>query len=353
MDSLNSFINNFFNFGKLNNYDITQRSPLVSPFFKDEFNLSAGHQVLMPTILSNESQPIRRIIVNEPCLRRIDFEKLGVSNIHLLLFEMGVFGIFGERKNENENRYSILSDCFNFLSSLNLNRNNIFFSVSNGAEIQNHKFDPDNKSCLILKEIGVSAKNIIQTFGRQNFIFSKGDNRPSGYSIEIFYNYENQFVEIGSINIYEYIFVNKEFVKNTANFGIGCGFGFERLQFILQKQRSVYDLDLFCDTINKIKEKFNPVNFLIIKERLIKIIELLKTLLFIHFDGQMPDKSPHGKIMKIFLSKLISEVNYLSIGRNDIGVIINNIYFNYSGRYNFNTFIKQNFESLIYKEIYG
>jgi len=349
---MDNLIKGFLEFGKDRNYKEEERSSLISPFFKDEFNLSAGHQILMPAILSNVPQPIKRIIINEPCLRRVDFEKLGASNIHLLLFEMGVFGIFGEKKNEDENRFSILEDCVKYLGCLKLKNENIVFSVSNGAEILNHKFDPDAKSFEMLVQLGVKESNIIKTFGRQNFIFSKGDKRPSGYSIEIFYNYNNQFIEIGSINIYEYVYINKEFTKNLTNFGIGCGFGFERLQFIIEGKSSVYDLDIYSNITKQIQKEFNTINFSIIKERVIKIIELVKTLLFIYFDGQRPDKSPHGKIMKQFVSKLYSEINYLNLNKSEIDLIINNLYSDYSDRYGIdNKFVKL-FKSFINEEVF-
>jgi len=60
------------------------------------------------------------------------------------------------------------------------------------------------------------------------------------------------------------------------------------------------------------------MEFEINKDKIYRIIELIKTLLFIENDGQLTDNTPRGKIMKGFVNKLKSEIGYLELKQKDI-----------------------------------
>lgn len=326
-------INSFFSFTKERGYEKKERSNLISPYFNNEFNLSAGHQYVIPILRSEKEEPIVKIAINEICIRRIDLEKLGVSNYHLLMFEMGVLGVFGYVEDLRTTLSTVLHDVIDFIKMLGFDMDKIYFSVSDGATILHHKYPADDLSYQELCNQGIKDTNIIKTKGRQNFIFSNGVGRPAGNSIEIFYKKENSFIEIASINVYKYLFYEGK-LHPMLNHAIGGGFGFDRITYLLNNRNQVFEIPPFTTFADSLKPMFrNEIEFLLNKERIYRIIELIKTLVFIEKDGQLPNDTPHGKIMKSFINKLKSEINYLELNEKEVvklgRSVVENHYSNY------------------------
>jgi alanyl-tRNA synthetase len=313
--SFDDILSIFFSTASKNGFIEKERQKLISSHFHDEFNLSAGHQYLKPILKSEKKEPIDRMVINEPCLRRMDIERIMSSSLHLLLFEMGVFGVFGYIEDMQDEETVVIATLLEFLEKAGIDQNKLTFTTSLGAKINGQVFIEDSISSQILLNQGIGEDKIIKTHGRQNFIYSKGDERPSGYSVEVFYNHsDNNFIEIASINIYKYLYQNGILIPSIANTALGCGIGFERVLSIINNGDSIFDLDPFNSFIKSCKILFenSKIHYLVIK-RLAVIMELIKALSFIIFDGKTPDNTPQGKIMKSFLRKLNSEISYLDL----------------------------------------
>lgn len=315
----------FFRFTGERGYCPKDRSNLISPYFNNEFNLSAGHQYVIPILRNQEKEDLIKIAINEICIRRIDLEKLGVSPHHLLLFEMGVMGVFGYIEDMPQKLSEILQDVIDFIKHIGFNLDDIFFSVSEGATILHKKYPADDLSYRCLLELGITETNIIKTKGRQNFIFSNGVGRPAGNSIEIFHKRINNFTEIASINVYKYLFSEGK-LHTMTNCAIGGGFGFDRITYLLNGYDKVFQSPPFSTFAKNVKKLFrNEMEYDLNIDKVYRIIELIKTILFIKYDGQNPDNSPHGKIMKSFINKMKSEITYLELNEKEIVEIGNNI----------------------------
>ena len=304
----------FFSFVKENNFQIIERSNLVSKYFKDEFNLSGGHSHLVPAILNSEKVNKDDIAVIDLCVRKADAQIIGISSTHLLLFEMGVWGSFGYIEDKKQEEFRQLSLLLNFLYQCGISKDSLYFTICAGGQYLDKLILPDNDSYEILSSLGIDSSHIFRTTGRRNFMLSRGIDRLAGYNIEIFVKKENQFIEIASSNIYQYI--NKlTYLEKTVNAGIGCGVGIERVEFIAKGYNSVYDLDFFKKIKEEIRKTLNisedSVN--IVSDKIYRSIELTKTLVFLINDNQGLDKSAQGKTMKSYLAKIISELHFLSI----------------------------------------
>lgn len=326
-------INSFFKFTGERGYDRKERSNLISPYFNNEFNLSAGHQYVIPILRSTDKKSPVKIAINEICIRRVDLEKLGESNYHLLMFEMGVMGVFGYMDNINTTLFTVLHDVIDFIKLLGFNMDEIYFSVSEGAIILHKRYPADEMSFHALRAQGIKETNIIKTKGRQNFILSNGVDRPAGNSIEIFTKRNGSFVEIASINVYKYLFRDGK-LNPMLNHAIGGGFGFDRITYLLNDCNSIFEIPPFSMFADRIKTYFRNENeFQLNRTRIYRIIELIKTLVFIEKDGQLPDETPHGKIMKSFIKKLKSEITYLELNEKEVinlgRNVIKNHYINY------------------------
>jgi alanyl-tRNA synthetase len=120
-----------------------------------------------------------------------------------------------------------------------------------------------------------------------------------------------------------------------TNQAIGCGFGFDRITYLLNRCNTVFDIPPFCVFVENIKPSFrNDIEFELNRDKIYRIIELIKTLLFIENDGQLPNNTPHGKIMKGFFNKLKSEIGYLELKEKDIFDLgVSAIRAHYSNRY--------------------
>jgi|GEM_PF-5811536 len=295
-----------------------ERSNLISPFFKGEFNLSGAHGYLVPTIQMDKKHNIDSISVVDQCIRQVDSEIIGISPFHLLLFEMAVFGRFGYIANKEFEEKNILSHLIKFLDEIGIPNNKLIFTICDGIEFKNgNSINYDQTTFEVLRELNISTNSIIKTKGRRNFMLSRGIDRLAGYNIEVFVNKNNKWLEIASINIYEYL--NKlNFLKPTINKGIGGGFGLERLALTLSTKNNVFELPPFSNIIKRISCTKNLINgHILVEEKIFRIIELSKTLLFIINDGHSFDNSPQGKIMKRYLAKIISESLFLQFNLSD------------------------------------
>jgi alanyl-tRNA synthetase len=315
--------NIFLSFVDENGFQMVDRSNLVSKYFKNEFNLSGGHSHLVPAILSSERVEKKDISVVDLCIRKTDAGIIGISNNHLLLFEMGVWGSFGYIDNKKQEESRHLSLLLQFLKRCDINLEMLYFTICAGGQYIGKEFLPDDDSYDILLSLGINSTHIFKTTGRRNFMLSRGIDRFAGYNIEVFVKRGELFVEVASSNIYQYI--NKlTHLERTVNTGIGCGVGIERIEFISKGCQSIYDLDFFKNTKDKIGEilqiPYYSVN--IISDKVYRIIELSKTVIFLINDRQGIDKTAQGKTMRSYLAKITSEVSFLSIPLKDLFKII-------------------------------
>lgn len=297
-----------------NNYQLVKRSNLLSPYFKGEFNLSGAHGHLIPAVQSTEKKKVDKIGVVDLVVRDVDLEIVGISNTHLLLFEMGVFGCFGymkELKSEITNQLSVL---FDYYHEIGIDNSKVYITISDGGIFLDKELDFDDISYSSLASVGFNKKNIIRTKGRRNFMLSRGVDRLAGYNIEFFIEKNGNFVEIGSSNIYKYL--NKlSYLKETINNGVGCGVGFERLAYTLGLYHTVYDIEPFAKIYNELIRVFPISGEFLIKDKLHRIIEITKAIIFILNDGIFFDNSPQGKKLRKYVAKVSSELDYISLNK--------------------------------------
>ena len=304
-------VEEFKNHIKKNEYKLVERSNLVSPYFKGQFNLSGAHNHLIPAIQNKNKINIDRIGVVDLVVRDVDSKIIGTSNSHLLLFEMGVFGSFGFAPNlESEIRLQ-LQVLNNFFTKVGINTSDVYTTICGGGEYLGEKIEFDNMSYNALIHVGFDRNKIISTKGRRNFMLSRGIDRLAGYNIEFFVEHNKEFIEIASSNIYKYL--NKlTHLEKTINSGVGCGVGFERLSLILSNKNEIYEISPYDELISIIKKFFtSSIDFELIKHKIYRTIECIKSIIFILNDGVIYDNSPQGKKLKKYTSKVKSELNYI------------------------------------------
>lgn len=311
---MNDYYSLFEDFTKKNNFKWVERSNLVSKYFKNEFNLSGGHSYLVPAILNPNKVEREIISVIDLCIRKVDAQIVGHSLEHLLLFEMGVWGAFGYIEKKKEEEFKQMSLLIEFLEECGILRKNLFVTVCGGGQYLDKLIANDVDSIDIFHSLGFEDRQIIRTAGRRNFMLSRGVDRLAGYNIEFFVKKNDRFIEIASSNIYQYI--NKlTYLEETVNMGIGCGVGMERIECIAENYDSTYDLPFYKNVMDGIKlaMDLSDNSLLIIRDKILRIIELSKTLVFLLNDQQYCDNTSQGKIMNSYFAKVVSEIDFLSL----------------------------------------
>lgn len=294
--------------------EVIESKDLITPYFVDEFNLSAGHQFVLPTLHNNNVMEASNRAIIQWCIRKDDISRVGYTNRHLSSFEMAVFGRFGFIDNRLETQIFLLNIFLKLMRRFLINTEQLYFTITEGAKILDREFPLDEISYNALKGVGIPDNRIITTKGRQNFVFSNGQDRASGYNIEIFYKLDNEFVEIASSNIYEYVLDGCRLVKKT-NMGIGVGIGIERLLMIINNDSTIYNL------LNIDKAKYEEllggcIQYNLAKSKIIRIEELSKTINLIDdmvFREGIPINYKQKKSYNFIKAKFDSEVNYLQV----------------------------------------
>lgn len=299
-----------------NKYEMQPSPGIVSPYFKDEFNLSAGHQFVLPILHNNDKVELKKQATIEWCIRKDDIDRIGYTNIHLACFEMAVLGYFGFIEDRRIWQKLLFKQLTDFFLEIGLDKNSIYFTITNGSKIMDVNFEKDLISYNALIDASIETSKIIYTTGRQNFVFSKGEGRASGYNVEVYYLYNDSFIEIASSNIYQYLLINNQLIK-SINTGLGFGIGLERLEMIINKWGSVYNSEYFQKRIDILHHQIpDKLDRELIYQKLIKIVELNKTLE--HIDYQMKNlkltiNKKQQKAYNFLKAKLKSEVDFLQI----------------------------------------
>lgn len=305
----------FINILKENGFsDVIESFDLITPFFVDEFNLSAGHQFVLTALHDKERRPEMNQAIIQWCIRKDDITRVGYTNRHLSSFEMAVFGKFGYITSRKESLFNLLKVFIDLMRRVSIDTDKLVFTISEGAQILDTYLPYDKDSYDVLKSLGLRDEQIVVTKGRQNFVFSNGQDRASGYNIEIFYEKDGDYIEIASSNLYEYV-LNEEHLTKTINSGIGVGIGIERLLMIINGYNSIYDV------LNIDKTKYElllggEVQYNIAESKVIRIEELAKTINLIQslvFDRNVALNSKQVKSFKYIKAKYDSEVKYLQI----------------------------------------
>lgn len=308
--------NHFDEFTRFSGYKAVKRSKIISPFFQNEFNISGAHQYLIPVLLSNDKINIQKISVRDLCLRKADSDVIGVSLTHLLLFEMAIFGEFGYFCDAMESQQLLLGLLIDYFTDLGLDKNKLLFTICAGGTYLNRQMQADFKSNKILNQLGIYQENIVLTEGRRNFILSRGIDRSAGYNIEVFYPKKKQWVEIASMNIYEFLFKG-DYLEETVNKGLGCGIGLNRINYVLGDKESIYEIEPFAEILDGLLYLFsaNKKSMELVQIKIFRAIELSKALIIIISDGYTLGnvKKTYSKVMKSYVAKICSELSFLNI----------------------------------------
>jgi len=330
--------------------------------FPTTFNPSAGETHLYQIFKNGTDFKGEKIFkVCQPCLRVIDIDNSAKTPFHKSFFEMlAVFFTIPENKHEKylQLKTYITSLAVNFLTKeLGLENERLCFTVFGGAKIFGNEIKGDEDIEKILQNFGV--KNIKKIYGFDNFIFHEPqnfENKPiydinsfTGPRVEVFYKLNGNFdenlnikdpsvVEVSTFG-FENLWIQPNAEKKifdlvSAKFQIGfVAFGMERVEMLLQKENSIFNLPQFGQIKNNFKDLVKGQN--IVKNEILinKIIDFLSGALFICSENFLPGKDGKPYVLRKIIRQCILSALLLKLDKDkilevfsDTIIALNNVY---------------------------
>ncbi len=317
--------NKYIEFFKNNNHNVIPGAPLIPENDPTVLFTTAGMHPLVTYLLGNSHPQGKRLTDYQKCIRTGDIDEVG-DDSHLTFFEMlGNWSLGDYFKNES------IELSYNFLSkALGLDMDRISVTVFEGDE----DAPRDEIAAKKWEEMGIPKERIFYSNKKSNWWGPAGQTGPCGPDTEIFYDtlkpkcsdncspmcdcgkyleiWNNVFMEYNKTIDGKYIPLEQ---KN-----VDTGLGLERVIMILQGKKSVYEIEMFVDIMNKIKELSGDKYI----EKSARIItDHMRASLMIMVDGVRPSNVEQGYILRRLIRRLIRHMRKLEIDMDKIVDIAN------------------------------
>jgi alanyl-tRNA synthetase len=256
--------------------------------------------------LQGESHPSgTRLVNSQRCVRTIDIEGVGDA-YHCTTFEMlGNWSLNNYFKKE-----AISMTLKFFVEELGFDINKIYATVFEG----NESVPKDTISIGIWKELfqsyGINAEvgERIMEKGKDDNWWELATGGPCGPDSEIFYEVNNQLVEIGNNVFMEYLKAGNEY-KPLGKHNVDFGGGLDRLAAICQGVSSVYETDIYKPIFDTVKALSR--NNILESQRI--ITDHIKAATWIIMDGVEPSKTEQGYILTRLIRRAVRHGKKMNI----------------------------------------
>jgi len=297
--------NKYIEFFKKNGHTEIPSAPLVPENDPSVLFVNAGMFPLVP-FLQGESHPSgTRLVNSQRCVRTIDIEGVGDA-YHCTTFEMlGNWSLNNYFKKE-----AISMTLKFFVEELGFDINKIYATVFEG----NESVPKDTISIGIWKELfqsyGINAEvgERIMEKGKDDNWWELATGGPCGPDSEIFYEVNNQLVEIGNNVFMEYLKAGNEY-KPLGKHNVDFGGGLDRLAAICQGVSSVYETDIYKPIFDTVKALSR--NNILESQRI--ITDHIKAATWIIMDGVEPSKTEQGYILRRLIRRAVRHGKKLNI----------------------------------------
>lgn len=301
----------YLDFFKSKSHAIIPSAPLVPENDASVLFNTAGMQPLVPYLLGEKHPMGTRLADVQKCVRTGDIDDVG-DDSHCTFFEMlGNWSLGDYFKKES------IGMSWEFLTSLDwlgLDPKMISVTVFEGDE----NAPRDEESADIWASLGVPRERIAYLCAEDNW-WAAGPTGPCGPDTEIFY-----WVGTGEprgnkgtnpddwMEIWNNVFMqfNKK-ADGTLELlpakNVDTGMGLERTLAVINNKKTVYETDLFENTLEHIKRIVGTENY---NERGARIIaDHLRTAVHMIADGVKPSNTDRGYVLRRLLRRAIREAH--------------------------------------------
>ena len=289
---------------------------------------TAGMHPLIPYLMGQKHPKVIRLCVVQKCVRTGDIEEVG-DDSHLTFFEMLGNWSLGDYFNHQSIAWS-----YEFLTSkqyLGLDPDRISVTVFAGDE----DAPRDDDSAAVWQQCGIPKERIFYLPKKNNWWIA-GTTGPCGPDTEIFWDTgkpacgENcdpscdcgKYLEIWNNVFMQY---NKQADGSylpLAQKNVDTGMGLERTVCVLNGYKSVYDIDLFADALEKIQQLSGKKYDDNVKSMRI-IADHVRTATFLLGDpvGVVPSNVDQGYVLRRLIRRAVRMANSLGMAKGSIAEI--------------------------------
>ena len=289
---------------------------------------TAGMHPLIPYLMGQKHPKGNRLCDVQKCVRTGDIEEVG-DDSHLTFFEMLGNWSLGDYFNHQSIAWS-----YEFLTSkqyLGLDPDRISVTVFAGDE----DAPRDDDSAAVWQQCGIPKERIFYLPKKNNWWIA-GTTGPCGPDTEIFWDTgkpacgENcdpscdcgKYLEIWNNVFMQY---NKQADGSylpLAQKNVDTGMGLERTVCVLNSYKSVYDIDLFADALEKIQQLSGKKYDDNVKSMRI-IADHVRTATFLLGDpvGVVPSNVDQGYVLRRLIRRAVRMANSLGMAKGSIAEI--------------------------------
>ena len=318
--------NKYLEFFKSKGHTVISGAPLIPENDPTVLFTTAGMQPLVP-YLSGQTHPGgKRLTDYQKCVRTNDIDEVG-DNRHLTFFEMLGNWSLGDYFKQESIRYS-----YEFLTDvLKIPVEKISVTCFGGDE----DAPRDEEAASVWKECGIPEERIY-FFGKDNNWWGPaGQTGPCGPDTEMFYDTGakpcspncDPSCDCGKyIEIWNNVFMQYD-KKEDGSFeplkqkNVDTGMGLERMTFLLQNKKDVFETELFLPIMNKVKELSKLVN----EESLRIIADHMRSSSFLICDGVVPSNLGQGYILRRIIRRMIRHMRKIEFNMESINEVCNTL----------------------------
>ena len=296
----------FISYFESKSHQRVESSPLVPGNDPTLLFTNAGMVQFKDVFLGSEQKDYTRAVTAQRCLRaggkHNDLDNVGYTTRHHTFFEMlGNFS-FGDYFKEEA-----IILAWNFITKeLKLNPEDLWVTIYE---------DDDEAASIWLDQIGLQKDRLVRMGEKSNF-WSMGDTGPCGPCSEIFFDHGadieggppgsededgDRFVEIWNLVFMQYERQNDGEMKPLPSPSVDTGMGLERVAAVMQGVQSNYDIDLFQNLLNAIKNMSNKGS----DSHYRVIADHIRSTAFLIMDGVTPGNEGRGYVLRRIIRRAL------------------------------------------------
>ena len=296
----------FISYFESQGHQRVESSPLIPGNDPTLLFTNAGMVQFKDVFLGSEQRNYSKAVTAQRCLRaggkHNDLDNVGYTTRHHTFFEMlGNFS-FGDYFKEDA-----IILAWNFITKeLKLNPEDLWVTIFE---------DDDEAASIWLDQIGISKDRLVRMGEKSNF-WSMGDTGPCGPCSEIFFDHGaeieggppgsededgDRFVEIWNLVFMQYERQNDGQMKSLPSPSVDTGMGLERMAAVMQGVQSNYDIDLFQNLLNTIKDmssKGSDSHYQVIADH-------IRSTAFLIMDGVTPGNEGRGYVLRRIIRRAL------------------------------------------------
>jgi len=321
---LNDFCTNYFlGLG----YRLKPPIGLLNPAYPDAFNPCAGHAEIKELANSPVLEKAVKWLTTEPVYRHLDSQ----DDFHLTLFEMLTF--VDAREKQDASKEEIINQQLGLYKELGPDLKRLHVTTFAGYRLLGKELPADEESERIwTKMLGKDKVHPLRS--TSNIEFWQKEGEQAGPRCEIFYEREDNLIEIGTVVFDNHIYSKGTF-RQIPNAIYGGAGGIERLEMIINNYQSIWETSTIrpiIDILRQYSSRAGDLRFL--QNELLKTSDNLKSALMLGTEGQeKTNKTRRGQRFTKLMGEIRRGFERLNINDikgvcSDIGEIIQNLYAN-------------------------